>query len=118
MRMSGAKLGAIALLLAGNSASRVSDAVGVSRMTLYRWRQEPEFATVLRLRQEAVFLQATDRLRATLVSAVEEVEWALKSKDPRDRLRVAYRLLPYVGAPKLRPMAPAPIGEESSRKLK
>ena len=86
----------------------------MNRTTSYRWRQQPAFAAVLRFRQEALFNQAADRLRATLVRAVREVERDLRGRLAEDRLRTAFRLLPYVGSPRLRP--PAPVATTDPRR--
>lgn len=117
--LSASQLRAMSLLLIGHSALSVSNAVGVNRTTVFRWRQQRAFATVLRFRQEALFHQATDRLRATLVKAVREVQQDLRSKYAHQRLQTAFRLLPYVGSPKLRPEEPKgpPVGTRARDEL-
>lgn len=104
--LSAAQLRAVTLLLVGRSAASVARTLGVSRMTVFRWRQQRAFSAFLRFRQEALFNQARDRLRATLVRAVREIERELRSKLAEQRLRAAFRLLPYVGAPRLRAEEP------------
>lgn len=94
---------AIDLISTGQSAVATADALGVHRATLYRWRQEPAFAAVLKRRQDELYAAAVDQMRGSLVKAIRTVSEELDSRSVDGRLRAAYRLLPYVGSPKLRP---------------
>lgn len=113
------QLRAIGLILTGRSLASIARTLKVGRTTVFRWRQQKAFSTVLRFRQEAVFQQAQDRLRATLVKAVREVQQDLESRHQIDRLRTAFRLLPYVGSPKLWPEEPKrpPVSDAARREL-
>jgi transposase-like protein len=101
-----AQVKAIGLILLGESHAAVARAVGVSRSTVFRWRRQRAFSTVLRFRQEVVYSQAADRLRAALVRAMSEITADLVSAHKHVRRTTALRLLPYVGSTKLRPVEP------------
>ena len=94
---------ALALLMSGKSAQEVADVVGVHFSTIYRWRKRADFAEALRENQERLYGWAADQLRFSLAEALREIRRELSSRLPERRLKTAYRLLPYVGSPRLKP---------------
>ena len=102
---------AVSLLLAGKSPGEVAQIVGVGRTTIYRWRQREDVAAVLRQNQERLFSMAADQLRYAIAEAMREIRRELTSRLSERRLKTAYRLLPYVGAPRLNPGARRPRGK-------
>lgn len=97
------QLQVIGMISLGQTVVATAQAIGVHRATIYRWRHDPTFAAVLKRRQEDMYSAAVDQMRASLVQAIGTVAEHLNSRCEEDRVRAAFRLLPYIGSPKLRP---------------
>jgi transposase-like protein len=69
--LSGKQLQAIPALLATASVAAAAEQVDVDPSTLYRWMQDPAFAAALTRARRDTLAQATARLSALAVAAVE-----------------------------------------------
>ena len=77
---------AIELLIAGKSDTAVGEAIGVSRRTVYAWRQSEPFQEELERRRHETLDAAADRLRALVHPAIDVLEEEVR--DPHDRARM------------------------------
>ena len=69
------QLNAIDLLVAGSRDREVSEAVGVNRVTVSRWRNhDPLFQAELNRSRREIWSSSTDRLRALLPHALDRLE--------------------------------------------
>lgn len=90
---------AILLLIEGHSPRRIAERVGVDRVTLWRWRQTPEFLAEYE-RQRAEALDTGMRTLQAAVGAATRalVEIAIDTEaERRDRIRAAVEILDRVG---------------------
>jgi hypothetical protein len=91
-RLSDKQLLAIDLLVTGKAVAKVAEEVGVSRETLWRWRQTPEFAVALARRRADVHQTLVDRFWGLSAKAIFVAEESLDEHDPQmaiDILRLA-----------------------------
>lgn len=84
---------AAALLGAGKSVSYAAEAISVSRATLYRWIQEPEFKALIASHRGVVLGEALGRLTELALSAVDVLARSLGSENESNRLRAATAIL-------------------------
>ena len=87
------QLRAVALLVATGDPKTVAEAVGVSEVTLRRWRRCPAFAEALRAAGRRSAAEATSMLLAAQVAAVRTLQDALETGTPAARVRAAIALL-------------------------
>lgn len=62
------------LLLSGRTATEIAAELGIDRRTIYRWRQDPEFAEAVQERQDEV----RDTIHAALVAMTPDAMAALR----------------------------------------
>lgn len=73
---------ALALVLAGRCDREVAEEAGVSRQTIWRWRNEDvSFIAALNQERAAAWETTTDRLRTLNTKALDVVEQALDGSD-------------------------------------
>jgi len=85
MSLSPRKRRAVLALMECGSVARAAEQVGVSRQALHRWIKEPEFAQALREASGARFVEASRRLDALLMQAIDELEKLLHSESEQQR---------------------------------
>jgi hypothetical protein len=106
-RLSPQQLYAIDLILIGEDDDDIAGKVGVSRTTIWRWKNfYPAFAERLNQRQVEIWGQAGDRLRAALDEAVGELIAQLRDGEAWERFRAARTLLVMANAKRF--FQPAP----------
>lgn len=90
---------AIDTLLTGATDQATAQAVGVTRQTVWIWRNEnPEFIAELNRRRAAVWAGQTERLRALATKALGVLESDLENADdPRLRQAAAVHILRAAG---------------------
>ncbi|MFO0679989.1 MAG: phBC6A51 family helix-turn-helix protein [Polyangiaceae bacterium] len=99
---------ALALFLEGADVGEVARETGVSRTTLWRWREDPAFAHELATKRQRVLEAARDDLRATTSDAVAVLRAVLRddSQPPGVRLRAIEMVLARSGLDALPPSEP------------
>ena len=85
-RLTERQLRAVDLLAAGVSPAGVAADLGIDRVTLWRWRQEPTFIAERNGRRAELWEASRDRFRALLPSAADVLEQALAAQDVRAAL--------------------------------
>lgn len=81
---------ALTLLLQGHKDSEVAEQLGISRMTIYRWKKnDTQFIKELEERRSHLRQQAEDDLLELTESAVNAIRDALNEGDPKIRLQAA-----------------------------
>jgi len=100
-------------LLQGQSDRAVAEAVGVSRQTIWEWRNhDPLFIAELNRQRIELWAEARERLKSLANRALDVVEVHLGSDDPKASLAAAKyilqgtRLLGDTDLPKEGPMTP------------
>lgn len=89
---------AISLMMMGKSDTEIGEAVGVSRESVWRWRNEnADFMEAARKRRENLVARHTEELHDLLGEALKVVKESLRSGDARTKLRVALQLLKMSG---------------------
>lgn len=83
--LSARKKRAILALVEHGSVSRAADACGVARQSLYNWMREPLFASALKEASGSQVAQASRRLDALLLRAIDELERLLSSESEQQR---------------------------------
>ena len=97
-QLSASQEAAIALLLQGKTDGDVTEAVGVTRQTIWIWRhRHPAFVAEVNLRRREVWEAVIERLRGMLTPAVEALADGLKANDARLRLAAAVHVLRAMG---------------------
>jgi hypothetical protein len=85
---------AIEHLLQGKSDRTVAEAVGVSRQTVWEWRNhDPLFIAELNRQRSEMWKEAHERLRSLANCALDVVELQLNSEDPKAALAAARYVL-------------------------
>lgn len=85
MSLSPRKKRAVLALVEHGAVSRAADACGVARATLYKWMHEPEFSKALRDASGSQLSEASRRLDALLLRAIDELEKLLDSRSEHQR---------------------------------
>ena len=78
----------------------IAEAVGVSRKTLYRWREVPHYSALVSSLIEDTQRAARDTLRAGAKDAAQRIRELMRSEDERIALSAAQTLLDRTGHPK------------------
>lgn len=86
---------ALLALVERGSVSRAADECKLSRQTLYRWLREPEFSSALRDASGSQVEQASRRLTALMMRAVDELELLLDSRSEHTRRLTADSILSH-----------------------
>jgi hypothetical protein len=85
---------AIEHLLQGKSDRSVAEAVGVSRQTVWEWRnRDPLFIAELNRQRVELWSEARDRLKSLANRALDVIEIQLGSDDPKVALAAAKHVL-------------------------
>jgi hypothetical protein len=84
---------AIPLLLRGLSDAQVAQQVGVDRGTVFRWRQDADFAAELEKQRQVVLQHSVARLQSMLEPALDILQRQITGDDPKTALRAAAILL-------------------------
>ena len=81
---------ALALILQGRKDAEVAEALGISRMTIWRWKKyDAGFIQALEEKRAHLRQQAEDNILELTESAVNAIRDALNEGDPRIRLQAA-----------------------------
>jgi hypothetical protein len=93
-QLSQEQMNAIEHLLQGQSDRAVAEAVGVSRQTVWEWRnRDPLFIAELNRQRSEMWYEARERLKALANRALDVVELQLGSGDPKASLAAAKYVL-------------------------
>ncbi len=85
---------AIEHLLQGKSDAAVADAVGVSRQTIWEWRNKnPVFIAELNRQRVELWSEARERMKALVNRSLDVIEHNLDSDDPKASLIAAQYVL-------------------------
>ena len=87
------QLKAMEMLLQGQSDAQVAKAIGVNRVTVYRWRRSHSFATIIENYRQAILKQSINRLQLMLEPAIDQLQRQIHSDDPKACLRATALLL-------------------------
>lgn len=88
---------ALGLMLQGEPVATTAKAVGVTRSTLWRWTQKPEFAQALAAIQEDLRSDTRRYLRQLSRAAADELASLLEDEDSKIRLQAACAILDRAG---------------------
>ena len=91
--MSDKQLAAIDLLLGGQTIVSTAKTIGVTRQTIYNWRDDPLFDETLTSRRRELWSSAAERLRAMVHPSLDIVESELRNPYDRARFRAATAVL-------------------------
>lgn len=81
---------AVEALLTFGTVTAAAEAAGVTRRTLYRWQQQPEFVAALKQAEQAALTELSRALAGLGVAAVDALRDALsKSEKMNHRLRAS-----------------------------
>ena len=86
---------AVAALLSAPSVGQAAKKVGLSKATLYRWMQEPDFRTALRSARREIVDATIGRLQAVTTEAVTALHKALTCHTPTVRVSAARAILGF-----------------------
>ena len=86
---------AIELLIQGRSQTAVAEDAGVTRRTVYAWRQDEPFRAELARRRQEVWDGAADRMRALIHPAIDVLEAEVHDEYDRSRVRAAGMILRF-----------------------
>jgi DNA-binding phage protein len=86
---------AIAALLSARSLAQAAKKAGLSKATLYRWMQEPDFKAALRGARRDVVDATIGRLQAVTTEAVTALHAALTCDAPTVRVSAARAILEF-----------------------
>lgn len=88
---------ALTELLQQPTIQAAADATGVARSTLYRWLQDPEFASAYRAARSEALAHATARLQQLASEAVDALGTVIGNADaaPKDRISAARTVLDF-----------------------
>jgi len=89
---------AISLMMVGKNDTEIGKALGVSRESVWRWRNEnPDFIEATRSRQELLAARQMEELNDMLTEALMVVKENLRNGDGKTQMRVALQLLKMSG---------------------
>jgi len=104
---------AVDLLAAGKTDTEAAELLGLSRVTVSKWRlYDPEFLAALNSRRAEVWGAGCERLRALVPKALDALADALEDKESPHRLRAALEVLRLAELP-----APGPVGPRSAEEV-
>ena len=84
---------ALRLLVIGKSVARVAKELEVSRQTIYRWREDPQFESELKQLRDHAWGEAVARLKGLLEPSLNILETELNSQSASLRSNTAKFLL-------------------------
>ena len=79
--LSDSQVGAIELMLQGLSDIAIAQQVGVTRITIYRWRQNKRFVRQLDRHRQALWEESAARLQAMITPALDVLEKQISDED-------------------------------------
>jgi Helix-turn-helix of insertion element transposase len=82
-------------LAAGRTLTEAAAAAGVDTRTLYRWRQDPEFAARVNELRDAVLAEALGRLVTSSTAAVDKLVELLGCTNPLVSIQAARSILAH-----------------------
>lgn len=91
--LSSKQLEAILCLVENPSISKASKEAGVSRATMHRWLDRPDFRAALEKAKKEQFLKAQEQLRSLVPLAVEGLKELAQSPKEQVRLRACTEIL-------------------------
>jgi|GEM_PF-3476459 len=97
------QLNAIDLLASGVGVVKTSEALGINRHTLKRWRtKNPFFISELNAKRKELWSDAQERLRGMVTKAIDVMESALNSSDSKIAVEVlkATNIYGYISGPR------------------
>ena len=93
-RLSQEQMNVIDSILKGQSDRAIAEAVGVSRQTVWEWRNnDPLFIAELNRQRIELWSEARERLKSLANRALDVVEYQLNSRDPKAALAAAKYVL-------------------------
>jgi hypothetical protein len=92
-----AQLNAIDLLCTGQTQAQTAEEIGVTRVTITRWCQNPFFVAMLNQRREEIWKDAKLRLKALAGEAVDTLVKSIHSTDEKVALSSAVHVLKALG---------------------
>jgi len=95
-KLTAEQLNCIDLLVTGLTDQVVADTIGVSRTSIWRWKQERQFEAALDARRKELWAGCQDRLRALLPRALDVLEEALEGGG-KSALRAALKVVDVAG---------------------
>jgi len=87
MSLSARKKRAVLALVEHGAVSQAADACGCARSTLYKWMQDPEFISALSEASSSRVAEASRRLDALLMLAIDRLEKLIDSRSERIALQ-------------------------------
>lgn len=110
---------ALTLILQGRKDTEIAEELGVSRMTIYRWKKyDGRFLQELEDRRALLREQAEDNLLELSESATEAIRDALKDNDMKIRLQAAKLVLGILKVGKGKEKDVSPVLELLSEAIK
>jgi transposase-like protein len=91
---------AIELIASGASYNKTARKIGVDRITIFRWRQDPEFQARLEQRMQELWQVENLRLKSLIVPALEIVAQHLEDDYDKARWKAANLVLRLARFPK------------------
>ncbi len=102
-----AQLNAIDSLVQGNNDRETAALVGVTRVTVTRWRlDDPVFKAELNQRRAEVWNGAIDRLRSLIPKAIEVLVAMLEDKQKHGDMKAAFGILRLLQSRAMLPAGP------------
>ena len=86
---------AIDLLVQGRTQSAVAESIGVTRRTIYTWRQDDAFRAALAHRRDELWDGAAERMRALVHPALDVLEEEVHDVYDRSRMRAVAMILRF-----------------------
>jgi hypothetical protein len=92
-RLNEKQAAAIEMLLLGKSCTSTAQALGIARITLYRWRRDDLFRETLEERRRELWSDAADRLKSLVHPSLDVLERNLNDRYDRAQFRAAATIL-------------------------
>ena len=86
---------AIPYLTASPTFTEAAEKLGVSRKTIYRWLNDPDFRQAYERQREETAALATSEIRSLMLKAAVVLAERLESDDPEERARASRDVMTY-----------------------